>query len=92
MANEPPSTLHSKRRVVAGSLLVKLKAMESKPVVAPALLMEIITVIRNFGCKCCNGRRSPVDGPCKDRRRLYQRFHKYQLLVPGMYVHLLIDR
>ena len=40
MANEPPSTLHSKRRVVAGSLLVKLKAIESKPVVAP-LLMEI---------------------------------------------------
>ena len=41
MANEPAiSTLHSKRRVVAGSLLVKLKAIESKPVVAP-LLMEV---------------------------------------------------
>ena len=91
MANEPPSTLHSKRRVVAGSLLVKLKAIESKPVVAP-LLNRSATTIRNFGCKCCNGRRSPVDGPCKDRRRVLQRFHKYQLLVPGMYVHLLIDR
>ena len=41
MANEPPSTLHSKRRVITGSLLVKLlKAIESKPVVAP-LLMEV---------------------------------------------------
>ena len=67
MANEPPSTLHSKRRVITGSLLVKLKAIESKPVVAP--INGSTTVIRNFGCKCCNGRRSPVDGPCKDRRR-----------------------
>ena len=38
MANEPPSTLHSKRRVVTGSLLVKLKAIESKPVVVPVLM------------------------------------------------------
>ena len=38
MANEPPSTLHSKQRVVAGSLLVKLKAIESKPVVSPEFM------------------------------------------------------
>ena len=40
MANEPPSTEHWKEAVVAGSLLVKLKAIEVKPVVSP-LLMEV---------------------------------------------------
>ena len=68
MANEPPSTLHSKRRVVAGSLLVKSEGYRVKAC-GIAAINGSTTVIRNFGCKCCNGRRSPVDGPCKDRRR-----------------------
>src|SRR5678815_4189587 len=40
VANEPPSTEHSKWSVVAGSLLVKLNAIDVKPVVSP-LLMEV---------------------------------------------------
>ena len=80
MANEPPSTLHSKRRVVAGSLLVKLKAIESKPVVAP-LLMEVPLLSGTLAVSVATvgAVRSTVHVKTDDGT---QRFHKYQLLVP----------